>query len=119
MNPLNGLHILETCTNTLIFPSVKGDNAHDYYLTNVYIFGVDTLTWKQLTTSSQILPTRVGHSTVSFSTNFHIFGEFCDAQNFMMISTCLMLRLFVGQELFGSHEEWCSYVHCATKIFSI
>lgn len=41
---------------------------------------VDTLVWRELSTSGQLLPPRAGHSTVSFGKNFFVFGGFSDAQ---------------------------------------
>lgn len=60
---------------------IGGEDGHDYYLSDVHILDADTLTWKELNTSGQMLPPRAGHSTVSFGKNLFVFGGFTDAQN--------------------------------------
>ncbi|BAT76508.1 hypothetical protein VIGAN_01452500 [Vigna angularis var. angularis] len=60
---------------------IGGEDGHDYYLSDVHILDTDTLIWRELSTSGQLLPPRAGHSTVSFGKNLFIFGGFTDAQN--------------------------------------
>ncbi|XP_019438940.1 PREDICTED: kelch domain-containing protein 4-like [Lupinus angustifolius] len=60
---------------------IGGEDGHDYYLSDVHILDTDTLIWRELTTSGQLLPPRAGHSTVSFGKNLFVFGGFTDAQN--------------------------------------
>ncbi|XP_022737508.1 kelch domain-containing protein 3-like isoform X3 [Durio zibethinus] len=104
MNPLKDLHILDTETfvwkhaatsgnppsardshtcsswkNKIIV--IGGEDGHDYYLSDVHILDADTLAWKELNTSGQMLPPRAGHSTVAFGKNLFVFGGFTDAQN--------------------------------------
>ncbi|KAK8657739.1 hypothetical protein V6N13_035962 [Hibiscus sabdariffa] len=72
-------HTCSSWKNKIIV--IGGEDARDYYLSDVHILDADTLAWKQLTTSGQILPPRAGHSTVAFGKNLLVFGGFCDAQN--------------------------------------
>ncbi|KAH1201500.1 Rab9 effector protein with kelch motifs [Glycine max] len=60
---------------------IGGEDGHDYYLSDVHILDTDTLIWRELSTSGQLLPPRAGHSTVSFGKNLFVFGGFTDAQN--------------------------------------
>ncbi|KAI4335890.1 hypothetical protein L6164_014488 [Bauhinia variegata] len=60
---------------------IGGEDRHDYYLSDVHILDTDTLIWRELNTSGQLLPPRAGHSTVSFGRNLFVFGGFTDAQN--------------------------------------
>ncbi|GMJ00051.1 hypothetical protein like AT1G18610 [Hibiscus trionum] len=72
-------HTCSSWKNKIIV--IGGEDARDYYLSDVHILDADTLAWKQLTTSGQILPPRAGHSTVAFGKNLLVLGGFCDAQN--------------------------------------
>ncbi|ONI08899.1 hypothetical protein PRUPE_5G207100 [Prunus persica] len=60
---------------------IGGEDGHDYYLSDVHILDADTLMWRELNTSGQLLPPRAGHSTVAFGKNLFVFGGFTDAQN--------------------------------------
>ncbi|CAL0307175.1 unnamed protein product [Lupinus luteus] len=60
---------------------IGGEDRHDYYLSDVHIFDTDTLIWRELITTGQLLPPRAGHSTVSFGKNLFVFGGFTYAQN--------------------------------------
>ncbi|KAI4343981.1 hypothetical protein L6164_011261 [Bauhinia variegata] len=60
---------------------IGGEDGHDYYLSDVHILDTDTLIWRELNVSGQLLPPRAGHSTVSFGRNLFVFGGFTDAQN--------------------------------------
>ncbi|XP_057952486.1 uncharacterized protein LOC131146738 isoform X2 [Malania oleifera] len=60
---------------------IGGEDAHDYYLSDVHILDADTLVWRELNTSGQLLPPRAGHSTIAFGKNLFVFGGFTDAQN--------------------------------------
>ncbi|KAL9326344.1 hypothetical protein ACSQ67_006989 [Phaseolus vulgaris] len=60
---------------------IGGEDGHDYYLSDVHILDTDTLIWRELSASGQLLPPRAGHSTVSFGKNLFVFGGFTDAQN--------------------------------------
>lgn len=42
---------------------------------------LDTLVWRELNTSGQLLTPRAGHSTVAFGKKLFVFGGFTDAQN--------------------------------------
>lgn len=72
-------HSCSTWKNRIIV--IGGEDGHDYYLSDVHIFDTDTLNWRELSTSGQLLPPRAGHSTVSFGKNLFVFGGFTDAQN--------------------------------------
>ncbi|XP_054822682.1 tip elongation aberrant protein 1-like [Prosopis cineraria] len=60
---------------------IGGEDRHDYYLSDVHILDADTLIWRELNTSGQLLPPRAGHSTVSFGKNLFVFGGFTDSQS--------------------------------------
>ncbi|KAF6169150.1 hypothetical protein GIB67_038647 [Kingdonia uniflora] len=60
---------------------VAGEDASDYYLSDVHILDTDTLVWKELCTSGQILPPRAGHSTVTLGKNMFVYGGFTDDRN--------------------------------------
>ncbi|XP_052480941.1 uncharacterized protein LOC105764723 [Gossypium raimondii] len=72
-------HTCSSWKNKIIV--IGGEDAHDYYLSDVHIFDADTLAWKELNTLGQILPPRAGHSTVGFGKNLFVFGGFSYAQN--------------------------------------
>lgn len=60
---------------------IGGEDGHDCYLSDVHILDADTLVWKELVTSGQLLPPRAGHSTVAFGKNLFVLGGFTDHQN--------------------------------------
>ncbi|XVE54676.1 hypothetical protein DITRI_Ditri03aG0101200 [Diplodiscus trichospermus] len=72
-------HTCSSWKNKIIV--IGGEDGHDYYLSDVHILDADTLAWKELNTSGQMLPPRAGHSTVAFGKNLFVFGGFTDAQN--------------------------------------
>ncbi|XP_027331059.1 tip elongation aberrant protein 1 isoform X2 [Abrus precatorius] len=72
-------HTCSSWKNKIIV--IGGEDGHDYYLSDVHILDTDTLIWRELKTSGQLLPPRAGHSTVSFGKNLFVFGGFTDAQN--------------------------------------
>ncbi|XP_061364937.1 tip elongation aberrant protein 1-like [Gastrolobium bilobum] len=72
-------HTCSSWKNKIIV--IGGEDGHDYYLSDVHILDADTLIWRELSTSGQLLPPRAGHSTVSFGKNLFVFGGFTDAQN--------------------------------------
>ncbi|GKV35488.1 hypothetical protein SLEP1_g43748 [Rubroshorea leprosula] len=72
-------HTCSSWKNKIIV--IGGEDGHDYYLCDVHILDADTLVWKELNTSGQMLPPRAGHSTVAFGKNLFVFGGFTDAQN--------------------------------------
>ncbi|KAG0494767.1 hypothetical protein HPP92_005761 [Vanilla planifolia] len=47
----------------------------------VLFLWAETLTWRQITTSGQMLTPRAGHTTVSLGSNLFVFGGFTDARN--------------------------------------
>ncbi|KAJ7978755.1 Kelch domain-containing protein 3 [Quillaja saponaria] len=63
------------------FIVIAGEDKHDYYLSDVHILDTDTLVWRELNTSGQLLPPRAGHATVALGKNMFVFGGFTDAQN--------------------------------------
>ncbi|XP_052723198.1 tip elongation aberrant protein 1 isoform X8 [Vigna angularis] len=75
---------------------IGGEDGHDYYLSDVHILDTDTLIWRELSTSGQLLPPRAGHSTVSFGKNLFIFGGFTDAQN--LYNDLYMLDIGIARE---------------------
>ncbi|KAJ1388557.1 Kelch-type beta propeller [Sesbania bispinosa] len=72
-------HTCSSWKNKIIV--IGGEDGHDYYLSDVHILDTDTLIWRELNTSGQLLPPRAGHSTVSFGRSLFVFGGFTDAQN--------------------------------------
>ncbi|PIA63125.1 hypothetical protein AQUCO_00200865v1 [Aquilegia coerulea] len=72
-------HTCSSWTNKVIV--VAGEDASDYYLSDVHILDTDTLVWKQLSTMGQKLPPRAGHSTVTLGKNLFVFGGFTDERN--------------------------------------
>nr|XP_025617114.1 tip elongation aberrant protein 1 isoform X1 [Arachis hypogaea] len=72
-------HTCSSWKNKIIV--LGGEDGHDYYLSDVHILDTDTLIWRELSTSGQLLPPRAGHSTVAFGKNLFVFGGFTDAQN--------------------------------------
>lgn len=60
---------------------IGGEDGHDYYLSDVHILDADTLVWKELNATGQMLPPRAGHSTVALGKHLFVFGGFTDAQN--------------------------------------
>ncbi|KAK4744129.1 hypothetical protein SAY87_010441 [Trapa incisa] len=71
-------HTCSSWKNKIIV--IGGEDGHDYYLSDVHILDTDTLMWKQLPTTGQMLPPRAGHSTVSFGKILFVFGGFSEAQ---------------------------------------
>ncbi|KAK2411441.1 Galactose oxidase/kelch repeat superfamily protein [Trifolium repens] len=72
-------HTFSSWKNKIIV--IGGEDGHDYYLSDVHILDTDTLVWRELSTSGQLLPPRAGHSTISLGKNLFVFGGFTDAQN--------------------------------------
>ncbi|XP_038880676.1 host cell factor 2 isoform X3 [Benincasa hispida] len=73
---------------------IGGEDAHDYYLSDVHILDTDTLVWTELNTSGQLLPPRAGHTTIAFGKSLFVFGGFTDAQN--LYSDLHMLDIETG-----------------------
>ncbi|KAI9117247.1 hypothetical protein K1719_011413 [Acacia pycnantha] len=72
-------HTCSSWKNKIIV--IGGEDGHDYYLSDVHILDTDTLIWRELNTSGQLLLPRAGHSTVSFGKNLFVFGGFTDSQS--------------------------------------
>ncbi|ESQ27747.1 hypothetical protein EUTSA_v100194641mg, partial [Eutrema salsugineum] len=72
-------HTCSTWKNKIIV--VGGEDLDDYYLSDVHILDTDTLVWKELKTSGQLLTPRAGHVTVALERNLFVFGGFTDSQN--------------------------------------
>ncbi|PON69666.1 BTB-kelch protein [Trema orientale] len=72
-------HTCSSWKNNVIV--IGGEDGHDYYLSDVHILDTDTLVWRELNTSGQLLTPRAGHSTVAFGKKLFVFGGFTDAQN--------------------------------------
>lgn len=72
-------HTCSSWMNKIIV--IGGEDQNDYYLSDVHELDTDTLVWRQLTTSGQLLPPRAGHSTVAIGKHLFVFGGFSDAQN--------------------------------------
>lgn len=85
-------HSCSSWKNKLIV--VAGEDASDYYLSDVHVLDTDTLVWKQLMTLGQKLPPRAGHSTVALGKNLFVFGGFTDERN--LYDDLHMLNLETG-----------------------
>ncbi|VVA91789.1 unnamed protein product [Arabis nemorensis] len=83
---------------------IGGEDGHDYYLSDVHILDTETLIWKELNTSGQLLAPRAGHVTVSLGRNLFVFGGFTDAQNLyddlyvLDIDTCVWSKVLTMGE---------------------
>ncbi|XP_010477041.1 PREDICTED: kelch domain-containing protein 3-like [Camelina sativa] len=83
---------------------IGGEDGHDYYLSDVHILDTDTLIWKELNTSGQLLTPRAGHVSVSLGRNFFVFGGFTDAQNLyddlyvLDVDTCVWSKVLTMGE---------------------
>lgn len=72
-------HTCSSWKNKLIV--LGGEDASDCYLSDVHMLDADTLTWRQITTSGQMLAPRAGHTTVALGNYLFVFGGFTDARN--------------------------------------
>ncbi|XXG46576.1 hypothetical protein AAC387_Pa02g1386 [Persea americana] len=72
-------HTCSSWRNKIIV--IGGEDASDYYLSDVHILDVDTLVWRELNTSGQLLTPRAGHSTVALGKHLFVFGGFTDDRN--------------------------------------
>ncbi|KAK8465893.1 hypothetical protein PHAVU_009G202800 [Phaseolus vulgaris] len=72
-------HTCSSWKNKLIVAG--GEDEQDYYLSDVHVLDTDTLIWSKVCTSSQSLPPRAGHCTVSFGKYLFVFGGFTEAQS--------------------------------------
>jgi hypothetical protein len=95
-------HSCSSWKNKLVV--IGGEDGHDYYLSDVHILDTDTLIWKELNTSGQLLTPRAGHVTVSLGRNFFVFGGFTDAQNLyddlyvLDVDTCIWSKVLTMGE---------------------
>ncbi|KAJ6834919.1 tip elongation aberrant protein 1-like isoform X1 [Iris pallida] len=58
-----------------------GEDSSDCYLSDVHMLDAETLVWKQIHTSGQMIAPRAGHATVAVGSNLFVFGGFTDARN--------------------------------------
>ncbi|KAF4382087.1 hypothetical protein F8388_001232, partial [Cannabis sativa] len=72
-------HTCSSWKNNVIV--IGGEDGHDYYLSDVHILDTDTLVWRELNTTGQLLTPRAGHCTVALGKKLFVFGGFTDAQN--------------------------------------
>ncbi|OVA14594.1 Kelch repeat type 1 [Macleaya cordata] len=73
---------------------IGGEDASDYYLSDVHILDTDSLIWKELSSACWILPARAGHSTVALGKHLFVFGGFTDDRN--LYDDLNMLNLDTG-----------------------
>ncbi|XP_014493373.1 rho GTPase-activating protein gacHH [Vigna radiata var. radiata] len=71
-------HTCSSWKNKIIV--IGGEDEQDYYLSDVHVLDTDTLIWSKMCTSSQSLPPRAGHCTVSLGNSLFVFGGFTEAQ---------------------------------------
>ncbi|KAM1786570.1 hypothetical protein ACFX12_039329 [Malus domestica] len=76
---LRDSHTCSSWKNKLIV--MGGEDAHNYYLSDVHILDTDTLIWRELKTTGQFMTPRAGHCTIAFGKNLFVFGGFTDSQN--------------------------------------
>ncbi|OVA00820.1 hypothetical protein BVC80_9083g132 [Macleaya cordata] len=69
-------HTCSSWKNKIIV--VAGEDASDRYLSDVHILDTDTLVWRELSTSGDILPPRAGHLTVALGKYLFVFGGFAN-----------------------------------------
>ncbi|ERN17915.1 acyl-CoA-binding domain-containing protein 4 isoform X1 [Amborella trichopoda] len=72
-------HTCSSWRNKIIV--LGGEDASDYYLSDVHILDADTLVWRELNTSGQMLAPRAGHATVALGKKLFVFGGFTDDRN--------------------------------------
>ncbi|KAL9993544.1 putative kelch-type beta propeller [Helianthus debilis subsp. tardiflorus] len=75
-------HNIHTCVswkNKIIV--IGGEDTQNYYMSDVQMLDTDTLTWTKLITNGELLPPRVGHTTVALGKNSLVFGGFTDAED--------------------------------------
>ncbi|XP_031493375.1 acyl-CoA-binding domain-containing protein 6-like isoform X1 [Nymphaea colorata] len=90
-------HTCSSWKNKIIV--IGGEDASDYYLSDVHVLDTDTLVWRELNTSGQILPPRAGHSTVALGKYLFVFGGFTDDRNLyddlhvLNIDTCIWSKI--------------------------
>ncbi|CAN6477123.1 unnamed protein product [Victoria cruziana] len=90
-------HTCSSWKNKIIV--IGGEDASDYYLSDVHVLDTDTLVWRELSTSGQILPPRAGHSTVALGKYLFVFGGFTDDRNLyddlhvLNIDTCIWSKI--------------------------
>ncbi|XP_010539984.1 PREDICTED: acyl-CoA-binding domain-containing protein 4 isoform X2 [Tarenaya hassleriana] len=95
-------HTCSSWINKIIV--IGGEDGHDYYLSDVHILDADTLVWKELNTSGQLLTPRAGHATVALGRNLFVFGGFTDAQNLyddlyvLDVEACVWSRVLTMSE---------------------
>ncbi|KAA8541052.1 hypothetical protein F0562_025015 [Nyssa sinensis] len=67
-------HTCSSWKNTIIV--IGGVDISGYYPSGVHILDADTLVWRKLKTSGQLLPPRAGHMTVALGKNLFVFGGY-------------------------------------------
>ncbi|XAR63822.1 hypothetical protein NMG60_11023920 [Bertholletia excelsa] len=72
-------HTCSSWKNKIIV--IGGEDSYDYYLSDVHVLDTDTLVWRKLNTSGQLLPPRAGHTTIALGKNLFVFGGFTDESN--------------------------------------
>ncbi|XP_056175447.1 nitrile-specifier protein 5-like [Syzygium oleosum] len=71
-------HSCSTWKNKMIV--IGGQDERDYYLSDVHILDADTLMWKELNTTGDMLPPRGGRLTVTFGKILFVYGGYTEAQ---------------------------------------
>ncbi|XP_078430160.1 uncharacterized protein LOC144702137 isoform X2 [Wolffia australiana] len=72
-------HTCASWRNKLIV--LGGEDASDYYLSDVFVLDTDSMVWKELSTSGQMLAPRAGHCAMALGKNLFVFGGFTDHRN--------------------------------------
>ncbi|XP_052176236.1 tip elongation aberrant protein 1-like isoform X3 [Diospyros lotus] len=70
-------HTCSSWKNQIIV--IGGEDSYGHYFSDVHILDADTLGWRKLNTSGEILPPQAGHTTVSLGTKLFVFGGFSDS----------------------------------------
>ncbi|XP_056175446.1 tip elongation aberrant protein 1-like [Syzygium oleosum] len=71
-------HSCSTWNNKMIV--IGGQDGRDYYLSDVHTLDADTLMWKELNTTGDMLPPRGGRLTVTFGKILFVYGGYTEDQ---------------------------------------
>jgi N-acetylneuraminic acid mutarotase len=72
---------------------------------------LDTLIWRELSTSGHLLAPRAGHATVAFGKNLFVFGGFTDAQNLYNDLYVLDVGKYQNYHVFMSRQLFSLFLH--------
>ncbi|MQM01379.1 hypothetical protein Taro_034129 [Colocasia esculenta] len=96
-------HTCSSWGNKLIV--LGGEDASDRYLSDVYMLDTETLVWKELNTSGQMLTPRAGHSTVVLGNNLLVYGGFTNHRNLFGDLYVLNIGIKLGNDEGDGKQE--------------